>query len=489
MTGQPGGPRGAPSLIPEDSVLVLFGVTGDLAKRKLLPGLYHLAAAGLMPKRYRIVGTAPAGSGTDAASFQTYVHDALARFGRKDVRDPQWGAFSATLSFAPSDAGDLHLVEDAVRQAESSTHSAQRILYLAVPPDSFVPMIRAIGRSTLPSPGTKLMIEKPFGHDLASARSLNRALHRVFPESAIYRIDHFLGKEAVQNILALRFANGLFEAAWNAAHISYVQIDVPETLTIEGRAAFYESTGAFRDMVVTHLFQLLGFLVMEPPAGMDAASLHRSKLAAFRAMAPLDPEHAVYGQYEGYRREPGVAPESTVETLAALEVRIPNRRWKEVPFHLRTGKAMAESRLTVTLGFRQPPLNMFDIAPQVAQEICPNELVLELSDPGQVNIHFLAKEPGPTMELGAGALSFSYATSFQVASELEAYERLLHDAMLGDGTFFNRADEIERLWQVAAPLLAAPPAPRPYRRGTWGPQAALDLPAPYRWHLPARPTP
>ena len=471
------------ALSPEPTVLVLFGVTGDLARRKLLPGLYHLAAAGLMPARYRIVGTAPKGSGTDQSSFVSYVKDALLHYGRRELSDPTWRHFSASLSFVPSEPSAMAPLAHAVAEASQEINASSRLFYLAVPPGAFSPMIRSIGRSGLATEGSRLVIEKPFGHDLASAQALNRALHRVFSEAQIFRIDHFLGKEAVQNILAVRFGNGLFEAAWNRHHVSYVQIDVPETLTIEGRASFYEATGAFRDMMVTHLFQLLAFVAMEPPQQFDAASLQAMKRRVFRALRPIDPARTVFGQYQGYRKEPGVAQDSTVETFVALEAWVDNARWRGVPFYLRTGKAMARSALTVTLGFTEPPGHMFDRGEKLKLGESPNELVLELSDPGRIEIPFLAKEPGPTMALAEAALSFSYADSFQMAHELEAYERLLHDIMLGDQTLFNRADAIERLWQVAASVQDTPLPLAPYAQGSWGPEPAQALTKPYAWHL------
>jgi glucose-6-phosphate 1-dehydrogenase len=469
--------------IPDDAVLVIFGATGDLAKRKLLPGLFHLAVAGLMPRRYRIVGSAPPGK-IDTEGFGDLVHQALEDFGRKEVTDGTWGTFGDALSYAPSSDKDLTALVEAVSTAEADLGTAQRIVYLAVPPPAFIPMIEALGASHLVTKQTKLVIEKPFGSDLDSARKLNSALHEVFEESQIFRIDHFLGKEGVQNILALRFANGLFEPAWDAKHLDYVQVDVLEQLTIEGRGAFYEPTGAFRDMVVTHLFQLLGFLAMEAPAGFDAASLRSAKLQVFHAMVLLDPARVVYGQYDGYRSEPGVAADSDVETFVAAEVAIDNRRWNGVPFFLRTGKAMVETRSTVTLGFKKSAVQLFEISPGATAELRPNELVFELADPGSVTMSFSAKKPGPHMALEPVSCVFRYADSVTVANELEAYERLLHDVMLGDATLFNDAAGIERLWEVAAPLLEAPPAPVSYTQGSWGPEQASELVAPHRWHLP-----
>jgi len=469
--------------VPEDAVLMLFGATGDLAKRKLLPGLFHLDVAGLMPKRYRIVGSAPAGTGADAESFGTYVHDVLKQFGRRDVTDGAWESFGSNLSFAPSSTDDLSELTAAVAAAEKGLDHPQRVIYLAVPPSAFLPMAQALGAAGLVNAGTKLIIEKPFGSDLASARQLNEGLHKAFEESQIYRIDHFLGKEAVQNILVFRFGNGLFEPAWHRDNLQYVQVDVPEKLNVDDRGAFYEATGSFRDMVVTHLFQLLGYLAMEPPADFDAASLHKAKLAVFEAMAPLDKDHAVFGQYDGYRSVAGVAKDSTVETFVAAAVSIDNARWSGVPFYLRTGKAMAETRTTVTLGFKEPNMHMFDRSGVTALP-CPNELVFELSDPGSVTITFAAKQPGPTMEVEPASMSFRYADSFTVANDLEAYERLLHDVMLGDHTLFNDAAGIERLWEVAAPLLQSAPTPLPYAQGSWGPAEADALLGSNCWFLP-----
>jgi glucose-6-phosphate 1-dehydrogenase len=470
--------------VPHDASLILFGSTGDLAKRKLLPGLFHLAVSGLMPAHYRIIGSSLPGAVTDAVGFRALVHQALLDFGRKEVTEEAWGTFSETLSYVTSTDTDLTALVEAIATAETDLEGEERIIYLAVPPPAFIPMIEALGTSGLVTETTKLVIEKPFGSDLDSARALNRALLEVFNEAQIFRIDHFLGKEGVQNILALRFANGLFEPTWNAEHLDYVQVDVPEILTIEGRGAFYESTGAFRDMVVTHLFQLLGFLAMEAPAGFDATSLRREKLAVFQAMELLDPAHVVFGQYDGYHNEPNVAHDSAVETFVAAEIRIDNPRWRGVPFYLRTGKALAQSRSTVTLGFKQPTLQLFELPVASEVELGSNELVFELADPGDVTVNLTVKRPGALMALEPAAMSFCYADSFSVRNELEAYECLLHDVMLGDPTLFNDAAGIERLWQVAAPLLESSPTPISYAKGSWGPEEATMLPAPRHWHLP-----
>lgn len=415
--------------------------------------------------------------------FRELVHESLVNYGRREVTDWAWGRFESTLTFAPSNGDDLSAIVKAVEEAEAELSSPQRIMYLAVPPTAFVPISRALASSGLVGKETKLVIEKPFGVDLESARHLNEALREVFDESQIYRIDHFLGKEGVQNVLALRFANGLFEPAWNADHLDYIQIDVPERLTIEGRGDFYERTGAFRDMVVTHLLQILGFLAMEAPGAFDARSLHKEKLAVFEAIEPLDPRRVVFGQYEGYHSEPGVAPSSRTETFVATEVFVDNARWQGMPFYLRTGKAMAESHQTVTLGFKRPPGDFFPGNPHEVARRRQNELIFELADPGGVTIAISAKRPGPRMVLQPVRCSF--APDADAAShELEAYERLLHDVMLGDPTLFNDSESIEQLWKVAAPVLEHPPEPFVYRQRSWGPEEASELIAPHRWHLP-----
>jgi glucose-6-phosphate 1-dehydrogenase len=471
-------------VVPEDHVLILFGATGDLARRKLFPGLFHLAAAGLMPERYRIVGSGrPAGAPDDEA-FRAHVRDAVREFGRQELTDENWASFAASLSFAPASADRPRaLLEEIARVERGLRADVRRLIYLAVPPQAFAPMVEMLAATGL-TEQAKLIVEKPFGHDLASARALNATLHGALGEGQVFRIDHFLGKEGVQNVLAFRFANGLFEPVWNREHVEYVQIDVPERLTIEGRAGFFEQTGTFRDMVVTHLLHLLGFVAMDPPSRLDAASLRDATGQVFEAIVPIDPGRVIFGQYEGYRSEPGVAPDSDVETFAAVEVRVDTPRWAGVPFHLRTGKALAESRHTVTLGFKQPAGGMFASLPEAAQAARFNELTFEVSEPGVIWVDFLAKEPGATMQLGAASLTFRYRDFFRVGEELTGYERLLHDALLGDHTLFTRADGIERLWEVSASLLERPPDPGPYRRGSWGPAGIDQLVAPHRWHLP-----
>jgi glucose-6-phosphate 1-dehydrogenase len=465
-------------LTPEDHVIVLFGATGDLARRKLLPGLISLEQAGLMPSGYRIVGTSLAP--LDDEGFRDFAREALKEFGLVPPNGA-WDAFAERLSY--SDAGEeAPALGAAITRAERALGGEPRRLhYLSVPPTAGAGIVETLRRAGL-AENARVIMEKPFGTDLDSARSLNATVHAVFDESQVFRIDHFLGKETVQNLLACRFANGVFESIWNREHIEQVQIDVPESLSIGSRADFYEGTGAFRDMIVTHLFQVLGFVAMEPPTSFAPKALVDETVKVFETMAPLRPADVVRGQYAGYRDEPGVAQDSQTETFVAARVAIDNWRWAGVPFYLRTGKRMAESRRTLTIRFRRPPRRMFGSV----DGFVANELVFDLSARGGIAASFLAKRPGPDMRLGRARLRLDYDDSFSGGAELEAYERLIHDAMVGDHTLFTRADGIERLWEVSAPVLEEPPPVQIYEPGSWGPAAAEELIAPDVWHLPER---
>jgi glucose-6-phosphate 1-dehydrogenase len=459
-------------LIPEDHVIVLFGATGDLARRKLLPGLFRLGQAGLLPDRFRLVATSRSDLTDD--SFREFARAALAEFGVA-LTDSEWHGFARNVTYAAQQ--DL---VDAVARAEAELGGhAGRLFYLSIPPVAFAEVVEMLGTTGL-AKDARVILEKPFGTDLDSARGLNETVHQVFPEKRVFRIDHFLGKETVQNILALRFANGLFEPIWNRDHIEHIQIDVPETLSVGSRAAFYEGTGAYRDMIVTHLLQVLGFVAMEPPTSFAAKALLNETAKVFESMRPIRPEDVVFGQYAGYRDEEGVASDSQTETFVAARVEVDNWRWAGVPFYLRTGKRMAQTRRVITIAFRDPPRRMFESS----NGFGPNELVFELGDPGSISTSFLAKVPGPTMALGPARFRFDYDESFTSAHQLEAYERLIHDALMGDRTLFTRADGIERLWDVSSPLLSDPPEVHPYFPGTWGPPAAESLIKPQRWHLP-----
>jgi len=471
---------------PDDHVIVLFGATGDLAKRKLLPGLFHLAAAGLMPRKYRVIGTSPASFAITTEEFRARARQAAQDFciSKPSNEAGCWEDFQQRLSFAAADPGACAALTDEVERAEKEIGgSVRRLFHLAVPPSAFTSVVGMLGDSGLASAEARVIIEKPFGTDLASAIALGQAVHAVFDESQIFRIDHFLGKESVDNILAFRFANGMFEPVWNRSHIAYVQIDVPETLSIEGRADFYDKTGAYRDMVVTHLFQVLGFVAMEPPTALSAQQLRAEKLKVYQAMRPIDVRHVVRGQYEGYRDEKGVAPTSQTETMVALKAEVDNWRWKGVPFFLRSGKSLGAGRQVLTLGFHEPPLRMFKAHRKDVPDGRRNEIIIDFADPGSITTRFLAKEPGAEMTLGSEQMVFRYGDSFAQANALEGYERLILDAMLGDQALFTSSDGIQRLWEISEPLLENPPPVESYPRGSWGPASVDKLIEPFRWHL------
>lgn len=484
MSGpNPGGAR-PDDRVPADQVIVLLGATGDLARRKLLPGMFHLSRVGLMPRRFRIVGAARGAIGEE--EFRQLARDSVDGSGRRALDAAEWERFAASLRFAGVGDGFESLAEAVAAARAELGEDAELLIYLSLPPRAAGEAIERIGELGL-GEGARVITEKPFGTDLASARELNAQLHGVFAEDSIFRIDHYLGREAVQNLLALRFANGMFEPIWNRNHIDHVQIDVPETLSIEMRGSFYEQTGAFRDMVVTHLFQVLGFVAMEPPVSLDPRPLGLEREKVFDSMTPLAPADLVRGQYAGYRDEEGVAADSDTETFVALRAAVDNWRWEGVPFYLRSGKRLAQRRHLLTIAFKQPPRRMFPLdCDRIAESFGHDHLTFELGDPGSISASFLAKVPGPRMELGEAHMRFSYADSFDGGNgALDAYERLIHDVMLGDRTLFTGSEAIERLWEVSEPVLADPPPVEPYEPGSWGPERAAELIAPRRWHLPS----
>jgi glucose-6-phosphate 1-dehydrogenase len=460
-------------------VIVLFGATGDLAARKLLPGLLHLAMSGMMPD-YRIVGSSTRDFSDE--EFRHLAREACDRFATGKISLLQWANFERRLTFVSSAEGPQALSEHVAKIEAEMDGDVRRLHYLSVPPAAVRSLVQLLADAKLVE-RSRVILEKPFGTDLASAVSLNDMLHQVFDEEQIFRIDHFLGKEAAQNILAFRFANGLFEPIWNREHIDHVQIDVPETLSVDERVAFYEETGAFRDMIVTHLFQILAFMAMEPPTALESVSIGEEKNKVFRSLRPLDVSQVVRGQYEGYRDLQGVAADSDTETFVALRCEIDNWRWAGVPFFLRTGKEMGAGERIISIAFREPPKSMFPAGSGVGSQ-GPDHLTFDLADSSKLSLSFYGKKPGPGMRIEKLSLQFALHETGQDADVLEAYERLIHDAMLGDHTLFNTAEGIERLWEVSTPLLDDPPPVETYARGSWGPAGINELIAPRTWRLP-----
>jgi glucose-6-phosphate 1-dehydrogenase len=460
-------------------VVVLFGATGDLSRRKLLPGLFHLASAGFLPDA-RVIGVSL--DEMDADAFRKSARAALDEFCARKFSEQDWNTFAANLDYVPLSAGADALREAVERAERGIARECRRLHYLSVPPNAALAAVRMLGEAGLVA-NSRIIMEKPFGTDLASAVSLNKALHEVFAEEQIFRIDHFLGKEPAQNILAFRFANGLFEPIWNRNFIDHVQIDVPETLGLGKRAGFYEQTGAYRDMVVTHLFQILGFMAMEPPTHLAPKPISEEKNKVFRSMLPIQPADVVRGQYIGYRSEEGVNAESDTETFIALRCCIDNWRWAGVPFYLRTGKRLAEGQRIISIAFREPPKSMFPADSGVGAH-GPDHLTFDLADASKMSLSFYGKRPGPGMKLDKLSLQFAMNDTNMVGEVLEAYERLILDAMRGDHTLFTTAEGIERLWEISQPLLEAPPPVRSYAPGSWGPNSIHQLVAPRAWRLP-----
>jgi glucose-6-phosphate 1-dehydrogenase len=459
-------------------VIVLFGATGDLAKRKLLPGLLHLSRSGLA-RDFIVIGTSRQELSDE--DFRELARKACTEFGRGATLD-ELADFTAGLRYVASSAGAEGL-RTAVDQAERDLGgTARRLHYLSIPPTVAPLIVKMIGEAGL-AERSHVVMEKPFGTDLASARELNAAVHEVFDEEQVFRIDHFLGKEAAQNILALRFANGLFEPIWNRSHIHHVQIDIPETLDVGERAEFYDEAGAYRDMVVTHLLQVLAFVAMEPPTALAPGPISEEKNKVFRSLRPIDPSEVIRGQYAGYRDHDGVPDDSDTETFVALRCYVDSWRWSGIPFYLRTGKRMGEGIRIISIAFREPPQAMFPAGSGVG-ESGPDHLTFDLDESAKLSLSFYGKKPGPGMSMRKLSMQFSMAELDGSEDTLEAYERLIRDAMHGDATLFTTADGIERLWEVSAPLLESPPPVLPYEQGSWGPEGVEDLIAPNEWRLP-----
>ena len=475
---------------PPPQTLIVFGASGDLARRKLFPALYDLAYEGLLPERYAVVGSG--GSRLDDADFRERARGGVEEFSRHRLDDGRWQAFARGLSYvsAPLDDPDAFgaLRERLVTLDADLGAEGRRLFYCATPPSAFPTIVRRIGEAGV-GDQARIVVEKPIGHDVGSARALDRIAREVFAEPQVFRIDHYVGKEAVQNILVFRFANSMVDRAWSRDVVDHVQITVAESDGIEQRGRYYEEAGALRDMVQNHLLQVLSFVAMEPPDSLAPEDVRDRKAELLDAMRPLSADELVRGQYTagvvegrevpGYRDEERVAPESSVETFVALRAWIDNERWKDVPFFLRTGKRLPHRATEVAMVLRESDHRLFEGA-GIAR-LPAHHLALRIQPEEGISLVFRAKEPGPGMTLDAVPMDFAYGGSFRTRSA-EAYERLLHDAMAGDQTLFLREDAVERSWEIVAPALDASGIVHPYAAGTWGPSAADELIAPRAWH-------
>ncbi len=482
---------------PEPCAMVIFGASGDLTRRKLLPALYNLARHRLLPLGFSVVGLAR--SEMNDQEFRRKMREAVESFASAGPLDDSiWENFAPGLHYVAANFRDragyeklAALLSEIDRERGTCCN---RVYYLAVPPsiyDDIIQGLDAAGLGQPPQGWTRIIIEKPFGRDLETARALNRTLGAVFREEQVYRIDHYLGKETVQNILVFRFSNGIFEPVWNRRYIDHVQITAAESLGVEERATYYEEAGALRDMIQNHMLQLLALTAMEPPAAFDADSVRGEKVKVFRSIRPISADEvnklAVRGQYgegrvngeavKGYRSEPGIKPDSSTETYAAVKFLIDNWRWADVPFYLRTGKRLPRRVTEIAIHFKQPPLLLFGRTP--ADQLEPNVLSLRIQPDEGISLKFGAKLPGPALRLRSVSMDFSYASSFGTGSA-DAYERLLLDCMLGDATLFARRDGVEAAWSIVTPILEAwaaePPEEFPnYAAGTWGPKEAQEF--------------
>jgi glucose-6-phosphate 1-dehydrogenase len=490
-TGQPIGRPGDPC------VMVIFGAAGDLTRRKLIPALYNLAKYQLLSREFAVVGIARSAMNTE--DYRQKLTEDMKEFATSPIEPDLWEWFVRRIHYMQGNFGDKEMypkLKDTLAKVddEHSTHG-NYFYYLATSPDYFGPIVEQLGENGLMSEDSqhwrRVIIEKPFGHDLESAKELNKQLLKVADEKQIYRIDHYLGKETVQNILAFRFANGIFEPIWNRRYIDHIQISVAETVGVEQRGGYYDNAGAMRDMVPNHIMQLITLTAMEPPVSFKADAVRDEQSKILHAIQPLSSEDVlsktVRGQYgEGvingqrvpaYRAEPGVPPDSRTETFVAMKLQIDNWRWADVPFYLRTGKRLPARNTHVVIQFRRAPFVLFRDTP--VENLMPNQLVLHIQPEEGISLRFAAKAPGPVMRLGGVDMNFEYADYFGQQPST-GYERLLHDCMIGDATLFQRADMVEAGWNVVSPVMdvwkALPPRNFPnYASGTWGPKEADEL--------------
>ena len=481
--------------VAESCAIVIFGATGDLTKRKLVPALYRLSQQRLIPAQFAIIGTAR--QGLNDEEFRSNMRQALAEFADDEqIDEPSWQNFAAGIYYVQGDFGDPNTyaaLKAKLEQVEAERHTqGNRIFYLATAPEFFGPIVQQLGVSGMAKPEkgwTRIIVEKPFGHDLESARTLNTELASVFAETQIYRIDHYLGKETVQNLLVFRFANSIFEPLWNRQYVDHVQITNAEAIGVEGRGGYYEHAGALRDMMQNHVFQIVSLVAMEPPATLHADSIRDEKIKVMQTVRPIPRDNvsqfAVRGQYgpgevlgdtvAGYRQEPGVDPNSSTETFAALKLQFDNWRWADVPFYLRSGKRLQERITEIAIQFKNVPGQLFTDADAPVQ---PNVLVIRIQPNEGITLRFVAKLPGQAMRIRQVNMDFRYGSSFGVKPP-EAYERLLLDCMLGDSTLYARRDMVERGWEIVAPILEAWKEPATnfpnYTAGSWGPQESFEL--------------
>ena len=471
--------------------LVIFGAHGDLTKRLLTPALYNLFGAGLLDDGFKVIGVDRVDGSNESwrgelgQTMQEFTKDPNAEFYTPQINADWWNGLSGRMDYYKADFTDIAQLEGLKAHLSGNV-----VFYCAVAARFFAPVVENLGKAGLTQQADgayrRVVVEKPFGSDLASARELNERLLKVLDESQIYRIDHFLGKETVQNILAMRFGNGVFEPLWRREFVDHVQITAAETVGVEGRGAFYEPTGALRDMIPNHLFQLLGMVAMEPPNSFSADTVRSAKEALFEAIRPIQPGNAIRGQYTAgkvqgrdvasYRDSPGVAHDSVTETYVALKLEIDNWRWSGVPFYMRTGKSLTGRLTEVVVHFKQAPYAMFADTP--VDKLTPNNLTLNIQPTQGVTLGISAKIPGPKMDLGGVEMKFRYEDAFNLTPNV-GYETLLYDCFTGDATLFQRADNIEAAWRVVDPALKAWEAdrsgPEMYEAGTAGPRGADDL--------------